>query len=76
MFFVTRALLLSRISLCEGSGQSNSLAILTKPFSLTIYYIACYTDGSMIESKCDASYVIMTNSNNTLLLGVSLRLSD
>ena len=33
--------------------------------------VACYTDGSYINSKCGAGCIIATNNNNTRLLEAS-----
>ena len=33
--------------------------------------LTCYTDGSYIDSKCGAGYIIATNNNNTRLLEAS-----
>ena len=38
--------------------------------------ITCYTDGSKLESRCGAGYVITTNNNNTIIGEASYRLPD
>ena len=39
-------------------------------------YITCYTDGSKIDSKCGAGYIITTDNNNTHLHEASYKLPD
>ena len=40
------------------------------------HYITCYTDGSKIESRCGAGYIITTNNNTTTIHEASHRLPD
>ena len=39
-------------------------------------YVTCYTDGSKIESRCGAGYIITANNNTTTIHDASHRLLD